>query len=166
MTVKATRLDNGKEEDVTAITKFAMVRGTGNLNGPSFKGTVAGTVTIEASLPDNGRTLSTTVDETVEGAAVLKSLTLSSTNGTVLSAKTPTTQITSTVGYSDGYQKQVTTLTSLQNSNPSVGTLNGNIFTAKTAAGAAAPVTGTTDIDGTFTENGITVSGLVTLTVK
>jgi hypothetical protein len=166
LAVKATRLDNGKEEDVTAITKFYMVRGTGNLNGPSFKGTVAGTVTIEASLADIGNTLSATVDETVVGVAVLKSLTLSSTNGTTLSAKTPITQIVSTAVYSDGYQKQVTNLTSLQNSNPAVGTLSGNTFTSKAAPGAAAPVTGSTDIEGTFTENGIMVTGLVTLTVK
>jgi hypothetical protein len=165
ITVKATRLDNGMEEDVTVRSTFALIRGTGTLNGPTFKGTVAGTVTIEATLQDNGKTLTTTVNETVEGIAVLQSLTLSSTNGTALSSKTPVTQIVATANYSNGYQKQVTSLTSLTNSSPTVGTLSGSTFTiAKGPTGA--PVGGTAIIDGTYSESGTTVTGSITLTVK
>ena len=164
LTVLATRTGGG-QDNVTARSTFSVVNGQGGLNGPTFTGTVAGTVTIQAAYFDNGTTHTAKTTVSVSGVATLQSLVLQSTNGTLLDRyENPSTQIQAYAKYSDGYQKLVTNLSTFTNSNPAAGTLSGSSFTASFSQTQGGTVT--TDIEGTFTEDGKTVVGSIVLTVQ
>lgn len=152
---------DGSKTDVSAKSTFTIVNGVGSLNGPTLTPSQQGTVTVQATYNDNGtqRTASATV--TAQGQITLDSLALASSQGTVINTtKNPTTQIISSASYSNGYNKAVTAQTSYQVLTPGAGSMNGSYFTA------ASNYTGSAEIEGSFTENGSTVVGSITLTIR
>jgi hypothetical protein len=147
---------DGSQENVSTLSTFSVQQNSGSLNGPRFTATKAGNTTVTASYDDNGVTRSASAPVTTESDAVLESLTLTSTAGTTLKA-TQGTNITAQARYSDGYVKDVTTLTEYSLSG--VGSLNITSYTTNRGT------TGTATITGYFTENGVTVQGSVVLNV-
>lgn len=156
LTVFAKR-SSGAQDDVTARTKFSLVRGQGSLNGPLFTATVAGTIIIQADYADNGTTHSSQVSLTVIGLAVLQSLVVTASPSSLVSNQTAS--LTVSAKYSNGYVKNVTTLAKFQNLSSTLGTLSGTLFTA------AVKGSGTAEIQAAYTEDGVTQSGSVFIPV-
>jgi len=160
LVVLGVRKDGAGEDDVSARATFTHQGGLGTLNGPTFTGTKSGNGTIQASYNDAGTTLTSTVSVTVKGTAVLQSLNLTSATGGTVTRYTPT-QMFASAHYSDGYNKSVTAQTTFVSMNAAAGTMNGNNFQPQ-ANYTGPPV----EIQGTFTESGITVTGSIYLTIQ
>lgn len=147
---------DGSQVNVSAMSTFEVQQAIGNLNGPSFTATQAGNTNITAYYDDNGQTRTASASITAEESAVLESLTLISSAGTNLKPGDGS-NITARARYSDGYTKDVTTLTNYEHSG--VGVLSITSFTTtRNDMGQAT-------IYGTYTEDGVTVNGEVVLNV-
>lgn len=151
----------GAIADVTAKSTFVIVNGVGNLNGPTVTGSQQGTITVQASLNDNGTVRTSSATVTVQGQVTLTGLELSSSQGLLIDAyKNPTTQIIASAVYSNGYRKAVTAQTVYELPTPAAGSMNGSFFTAQL------DYVGTALILGSFTEGGVTVTGDITLNIR
>jgi hypothetical protein len=157
--VMGTKKDGTGQTDLSALSTFTITSGAGSLDGPTIQATTQGTVTVRATYNDAGTSLTASNTLTVQGMPTLQSLILSSSGGTTLT-RGKSTQIISKAHYSNGYDKDVTNLTTFTNLVPESGTLNGSFFTP------SPNFYGTTQIEGTFTENGVTVRSTITLTIN
>jgi len=151
-------LPDGTKTDVTARSTFSLSGKLGTLNGPVYTATTAGSVTVNASYLDGTNKLSASHQLQIQTPPVtVSSLDVQSQGSTTLAygSRTP---IIVTAHYSDKTTKDVTSLANLVSSNPSIGSMVGNIF-------VSGKVAGTATISATYSEKGMTVRGTLDLLV-
>ncbi|MBD3251152.1 hypothetical protein GF380_01625, partial [Candidatus Uhrbacteria bacterium] len=141
-------LPEGGQQDVSAQSTFELQQSIARLNGPSLTATAAGNTTVTAYYNDGTQTHTASISITIDQAAALESLRIVSSLGTTLSYG-QTTSLTAYARYADGYEKDVTSLTSFSK-NAGGGTLSGRNYTGTLEVP-------TETINGRFTENGVTV---------
>ena len=152
-------LPDGTKMDVTAKSKFTLSGKLGTLNGPVYTATAAGSVTINATYLDGTNTLSASHQLQIQAPPVtVQSLDVQA-QGSTSPAYGSRTVITVTAHYSDKTTKDVTSLTNLVSSNPSIGSMVGNIF-------VSGKVAGTATVSATYSEKGTTVRGSIDLLVS
>lgn len=156
LTVIARRAD-GSEMNVSTLSTFEIQHPIGTLNGPRITATRAGNTMITAHYEDDGYTHSASVSINVESEVVLESLRITSSAGTSLSPGQGTNLIAEAV-YSNAYSKVVTAQTSFVLASGIGSVSDATYDPGKDQAGEAM-------ITGTFTENGATVEGAVSLTI-
>lgn len=154
--VTATGQD-GTKHDVSDQATFTLRNAIGVLNGPTFTARSEGSTTINAQFYDGAVTHEASAGITVEGGTALEALRVLSSAGSVIPYG-GSTLLTVRAVYNDGYEKDVTTLASYEITSGS-GTLSGHQFT-----GDGEP--GTVSITATYTEEGKTVEGFVSVTVQ
>ena len=139
----------GSKTDVTAKTQFSLTGTAASLNGPVLSTRAAGTIILKGVFTQDGRSLTATLTISIKPkAAVLQSVTVVTQGSTVL-AYNETVPILVRAQYSDGSQKDVTTLAQLTSSNSVLGYFTGSLF----HAGSTAP--GTDTVIATYREGNI-----------
>lgn len=152
-----TRSD-GSTGDLTARATFKLFGGIGSLNGPTFTSTAPGSVTIEATVMDNGTAKTARTVLQVNQAVTLSSVAVSASGPTTVlqGGKVP---LIATATYTSGLTAPVTAKTVWTSSDAAIGAISGTSFVA--SANGLGPVT----VTGTYTEGSITKYGSVTFTV-
>ncbi|MFH1077702.1 MAG: DUF5667 domain-containing protein [Patescibacteria group bacterium] len=152
-----TRSD-GSTGDLTPRATFRLFGNIGSLNGPTFTSTAPGSVTIEATVMDNGTAKTARTVLQVNQAVTLSRLGVSASGPTTV-LQGGTVPLIATATYSSGLTAPVTSKTVWTSSDASIGTISGTSFVA--SANGLGPVT----VTGTYTEGSITKYGTVTFMV-
>lgn len=134
---------------------------TARVDGTTVTGEREGTVTIEATYTDQGTTESDTITLTVnaqEEPSELQSITLTTgINGTTI-VDGETAGVTVTATFADGSTEELTESAQIESSNATIASVSGTTVTGDTA--------GTVTITATVTEDGVTESAAIELTVE
>ncbi|MEO5927611.1 MAG: FecR family protein [Patescibacteria group bacterium] len=143
---------DGKTVDLTTHATFSLVGNLGSLNGPTYHATQAGSVTINASVNDNGsvKTASTVIQ--INAPVTLVRIDVIPQGSTSVRPGMKVGLVVNAV-YSSGLSSPVTASVVWQTSNAAVGSAAGGTFTAQPNGNG--PVT----ITATYTESGVTKTG-------
>lgn len=156
--VLATKTDGTGTADVTSRSTFKVVQGSGTLSGSRFTATTAGTVAVEASFVDQGKTFTSRATLTVSGGlASLDTLIVSASSGAPKPGERVT--LTAMANYTNGFKKEVSGNATWKNLSPALGSIAGNVFTPVTTA------SGQAELQATYTEDGVTKMASVYVTV-
>jgi hypothetical protein len=153
----ATKVGGGTE-DVTARSTFRIISGAATLSKNTVTPTAPGTVVIEAEFTDQGKRMISRVPLTVSGG--LASLSLLNVSAFPVAPKVGESVTLSAVAhYTNNLQKDVTAYVIWKNMDAALGTIVGNIFRPVTTA------SGQAQIQATYTEDGVTKTEVVYITV-
>jgi len=142
--------------DVTSYATFNVIGSLGTLSGSVFTAQKSGSVTLQATVADDGKTLNAAVSLPInQGPVALSKVILSAKPLQVMQGQTRA--VFATAQYTNGLTKDVTSLTKF--SSGGLGIMSGNMFTAGVNA------LGWTTITGTYAEEGVTQSGTLDLQV-
>jgi hypothetical protein len=150
--------DDGTGEDVTRLAAYRLLSGAGTLAGSVFTATAAGTAQIEASMKCPANTVSASASVTVSAPAVTPTrFSMGAQPPTIGLGGTVT--LTAAMQYSDNSSKTVTANTSFTSSDPNMGSVQGNVFTAGRKSG-------TVIVNAYHDEAGQSFSDSFTITVQ
>lgn len=155
--VTGSRAD-GTTGDLTARASFRLIGNLGSLNGPTFTASQAGSVTLEASVADNGVTKTALTVIQVNEAVKLTRLEIIP-QGSATVVQGGQVGIAAKAWYSSGLTSIVTAKTVWTTSDANIGSVSGGVFHAWTNG------LGNVTITGAYSENGVTVSGEAVFTV-
>ena len=155
--VTGSRAD-GTTGDLTARSSFRLIGTLGSLNGPTFTASQAGSVTIEASVVDNGVTKTARTVVQVNAAVTLQRLELVP-QGSMTVVQGSSVPVAAKAWYTSGLTSIVTPKTSWDTSDPNIGSVSNGVFSAWVNG------LGTVTITGTYSEAGVTKSGSAVFTV-
>jgi|GEM_PF-1693925 len=152
---------DGSNEDVTSRVSWVVYGNAGSVAGGVFyAGDSAGSVQVEATYASGGATKQANFLMTIKEEKIpltLSSIDVTASRTNLNSYETSTIFVTAY--YSDGTTRDVTGSSALSNSNHSVGSLSGNVFSAY-------PMEGSATITATYSEGGVTKNDSITLTVN
>lgn len=160
LSVSGLRTD-GAQLDLTATARFELIGALGSLNGPTYSSPAAGSVSIRATVVDQGKTLtSTTGIEILQPAKSAVRLDLIPLGQTTLppGGQLP---LRAVVTYSDGSTKDVTDATTYAVSDAKLGTMAGNVFVA-----TAEQIVGSLRITARYLEATATVLGALDVSIR
>lgn len=153
---------DGSTVDLTSLARLEKFGNLGTLNGPTFVSGVAGSVTITATIIDGGKTLTSSVPVTIQQPPpILKSISLVAQSPTTIKAG-DLIRFQVIAGYSYGGTFDVTSNARFSLSDPSLGVMNGSTFISNSQRVS----TGVERVSATYTENGVTQSASVDVTIQ
>ncbi len=139
---------DGSTHDVTARSIFSLSSALGSLNGPIYSATAEGNVTITAMYHDGDTTLNATRSVRINAAPVTLTRIKVVSQGVTSLVSGTRVLLRATAYYSDGSTKDVTQMAQFVTSNPSIGSMSGNLFHAGNAAGMVTITASYTDQAG------------------
>lgn len=144
--------------DLTSQASFRILGTVGQLQGSTFIATAPGSVTVEASILDHGVSKTAQTIIQVTDAVTLTSITITPKGSTTVR---PGGQVPLTVvaKYSSGLTVDVTSKTTWKTSDPNIGSVSGNTFSAWPTG------SGSVTITGSFSDIGKTVENALVFTV-
>lgn len=158
-TVTGTKLD-GTTVDVTSLSQFERFGTLGSLNGPTFVSAVGGSTTIKATYHEGTQVLTSSIQVTVLAPKpTLKSVSVTPIGNTTIAIGSRLGLVADAT-YSDGSKKDVTATATYSVSDPTLGSMAGSTFVAN------GKIPGIVIVTAKATENGVTVSGSIDLTIS
>lgn len=150
--------NDGSTGDLTSRASFVMIGSLGSLNGPTYTATKAGSVTVEATVMDNGVAKKARTTIQVNDAVKLSLIDiLPQGSTTVYQGQTVSLVVRAT--YSSGLTAIVTSKATWGTSDANIGSAANGVFTAWING------QGVVTITATYTEDGVTKSNSIPLTV-
>lgn len=122
---------DGSSMDVTPYATFQILGGVGTIIDSTYTAAKAGSVTIQANVPDGDANYSSTASITIQQAVTLSSLSIKPASATVYPGQSQA--FTATAVYSNGFSKDVTAYATWSASS---GSMSANVFTAGRTAGS------------------------------